>query len=158
MSSNQLLARPSESQSSAVVDSEWIEVYAVEDAVHPVSNRPRFSSSPGSALVDKALSEGVTEEALGEFVARLGNLFPFSPEVRYGQDGSVHIWLKEFGIYGSGENFDAAAWCLVGEVLDYVEDWEKELSDAPGHAQRKGWVWAVLHNRSPERLYKLLFE
>lgn len=112
---------------------------------------------PARRVVVDALANGVAEEAFDELAMEFRRLFPFSPEVRFGEDSRVYITLPELGIYGSGADLDSASWCLVEEVLDYVSDWEKDLQSSPIHAQRKGWVRVVQTNRTPERLFELLF-
>lgn len=77
-------------------------------------------------------------EELAETLAR----FEFKPEVfTDAEDGSTAVWLPELEIYGQGSDLEAAIEDLVLEVELYLEVWETEdLTSAPNHAHRLGWV------------------
>jgi hypothetical protein len=58
--------------------------------------------------------------------------FDFHAEVLF-EDEGVSIWLKEFAIYGSGDDFEEAKADLVDEALEYVTDYfsDANLRQAP---------------------------
>lgn len=51
----------------------------------------------------------------------------FHSEVLF-EDEGVSIWLQEFSIYGSGEDFEEAKADLVDETLEYVTDYFSDAS------------------------------
>ncbi len=97
----------------------------------------------GVAVIQRRGSRPVVVADLEEEQQRLAELCPFHPEVLRADDGSVAVWLPEFGVYGQGANLIEAAEDLLDEILQYAREWEGQLRHAPNHALNRGWVRRV---------------
>lgn len=132
-----------------------------EDDVVPVpSPLDRADAKPSLSrrFSKEIIRGGVIDEMLEDVADLLESTYRFNPEARFGkEDGRVYLWLPELSLDADGDDFDEAAGTLVQEVLTYVEEWEADLYAAPNHARNRGWVTVVQLNRSPARVYRLLF-
>lgn len=83
----------------------------------------------------------------------------FHPEV-YDGEGTVSIWLPEFGLYGRGKSFAEARDDLLGEVRVYVKEYldESELyMRSPNRAHHFGHVVKAWLADSSGQLVDVLF-
>jgi hypothetical protein len=111
----------------------------------------------GPVVVKRAKSAPVAlvrEDQLRELLARE---FAFSTSTSRAEDGTVSIWLEQFGIYGRGSSIAEAAEDLLDEVEEYVEEWEEGLGAAPNHRQRAWWVARVQMAEDRDQLRDVIF-
>jgi len=113
--------------------------------------------SGGLRVIDRReASVALVDAEMMDFV--LARAFPFNPEVYFGEESGVAIWLPELEVFGEGEDLEGAQEALLDAVLDYVPLWEEELRRAPNHVQRFGWVYRIQLAERPERIREMLFE
>jgi hypothetical protein len=149
MSEYELLERRA---SSGYEEDDWVAIPSASERLHSLER------NPAEKIVQEGVNEGIVIDMFDRLLSEMKSLYSFSPQVRFGEDGKVYMWLAELGVYGIGANYDEAAWSLVEEVGSYLEDWESGISSAPNHAKRVGWVRRLQVDRSPEHIFQVLFE
>ncbi len=65
--------------------------------------------------------------------------FPFAVQVRVGKDG-VAIWVENLPVHAQADDFESATEALAAELVEYAEEWERELRFAPNHKDLWGYV------------------
>jgi hypothetical protein len=95
--------------------------------------------------------------ALDAEEALLARCYGFKPEVSFSPSGAVVIWLPELALHAQGASLEAAESDLVDAAIDYAEDWQSFLKNAPNHAERAGWVQRLKIAGEPAQVRRVLF-
>jgi len=83
--------------------------------------------------------------------------YSFHPEVFFGDDDGVSMWLPELDLHGEGDSIEEAQSDLLEAVGEYLEDWRDELRRYPNHASRRGWVRRLAMAEDEDDLREIIF-
>ncbi|MFA5786247.1 MAG: hypothetical protein WDA71_04550 [Actinomycetota bacterium] len=90
-----------------------------------------------------------------EQAALLARVCPFSVQVRVGRD-HVAMWVEGLPLHAQAKDLDSATTELAEELVDYAEDWVRELRHAPNHRKALGFVRRIELAGSVEAVREML--
>ncbi len=90
-----------------------------------------------------------------EQAALLAQACPFSVQVRVGKD-FVAMWVEGLPLHAQAKDLDSATTELAQELVDYAEDWVRELRHAPNHRKALGFVRRIELAGSIEAVREML--
>ncbi|MBI4728743.1 MAG: type II toxin-antitoxin system Phd/YefM family antitoxin [Acidobacteria bacterium] len=92
-----------------------------------------------AAVVQRRGSKPVAVVDAEELERLLALHFPFDVQVRVGKD-TVAMWPGPLPVHAQADDFESATRALAAELIEYAEEWERELRFAPNHKDAWGFV------------------
>jgi Antitoxin of toxin-antitoxin, RelE / RelB, TA system len=90
------------------------------------------------ARVSRGQDPTVAMVRLDDYLRALAALCPINPQVRFGDDGTVSMWIDDLPVHAEGGSFDAAAAGLVSALQNYALTWAEDLKMYPNHEANWG--------------------